>query len=294
MSNPEDEITEKNKQTDAEDETDLPVYDLKIDDIRPNPDNTNEMDDETFSKFIDQIQEKGFDVPVIVVEEPNEESNYMIIDGEHRWRAADRLNFDTIPAIIKDSLTEKDYLTEPTKRNELTGELNPHKTENLVSKLQQEWGIEDESILAEELGTNTDKIEEHIEEEVQTQEEIEEQVEEEVEEDQAEQEVSMVDNLSTLLNDLISKYGDTIPQSFMAFSHPNGGIHLLVGMDNEMKELMKQVAVKLDHENIDANEFFRDVLAPEVEEYSEMDDVEFETEFGVSKYDDEDEEMTDY
>lgn len=285
----EDDIQKKNKVLEDQEKSKLPIYDLDVDNIRPNDYNVNEMSDEKFSLFIEQIQEKGFDVPIIVVENYDEDTDtdYMIIDGEHRWRAGEQLGFETLPAIIKQSLTEDDYMTEPTRRNTVTGTLNPHKTETLIEELKHEWEIDDNEVIAEELGlTDKEEKEEYIIQETVNEQDVEEDIEEEIENESSENEISMVDDISSLLNKLLDEYGETIPQSFMAFSHPNGGVHMLVGMSSELKTIIKKLAFKFQEESINADEFFIDLLEQKVQGYEVKDDEEFKTDFKTSRYED--------
>lgn len=277
---------DNNLVTDNESESGLPVYDVDIDDIRPNPHNPNSMTDEKFSYLAENIEEKGFDVPIIVVEDPDDDSDtqYMIIDGEHRWKAAKHLGYDSVPVIIKQSLTEEDYMTETVRRNTIVGTLEEDKVERIIDKLS----VNDEEEIARELGMETDdEIDQYIEDEIaESEQEIEDNIEEEIEnnDDDSEKEVNMVDNLSTVLNDLMGKYGDTIPQSFMIFAHPDGGVHMMVGMNDELKQNVMKLAKRLKDNKIDANEKLTELIEDEVEDIDYIEDEFFEAEFAVDPY----------
>ena len=60
---------------------------LKPEQLVPNPWNPNRMDDEMFAKAIESIHRFGFVDPLTARETPD---GYQIIDGEHRWRAAQK------------------------------------------------------------------------------------------------------------------------------------------------------------------------------------------------------------
>jgi ParB/RepB/Spo0J family partition protein len=62
------------------------IIQLPLDWLTPNPWNPNQMDDEQYGKALNSIREFGFVDPVTVRELGND--TYQIIDGEHRWRAA--------------------------------------------------------------------------------------------------------------------------------------------------------------------------------------------------------------
>ena len=63
------------------------------DEISPNSYNPNRQNDHEFSLLCRSIQEDGFTQPVIVA------SDGVIVDGEHRWRAARHLGLEAIPIV---------------------------------------------------------------------------------------------------------------------------------------------------------------------------------------------------
>lgn len=62
--------------------------------LRPNPWNPNHMDDFMFGKVEASINKLGMSAPIIVRDMGD---YYEVIDGEHRWRAAQQLNLKTVP-----------------------------------------------------------------------------------------------------------------------------------------------------------------------------------------------------
>lgn len=61
--------------------------------LRPNGYNPNKQDEHEFELLCQSMREDGFTQPVIATME------YMIIDGEHRWRAAQSLGMTEIPVV---------------------------------------------------------------------------------------------------------------------------------------------------------------------------------------------------
>lgn len=61
--------------------------------IRPNDYNPNRQNSHEFTMLCKSIEEDGFTQPVIVAEDGT------IVDGEHRWRAAQRLGLPLIPVV---------------------------------------------------------------------------------------------------------------------------------------------------------------------------------------------------
>lgn len=84
------------------------LKDIPPDKIRQNPENpriffrAEEMD-----TLLASIAEYGIQVPITVYEE---EDHYVLIDGERRWRCANKLNLKRIPALIHPKPTELDNL----------------------------------------------------------------------------------------------------------------------------------------------------------------------------------------
>src|ERR1700730_11601540 len=75
------------------------VKDISPDKIRRNPDNprlffrAEEMD-----TLMASIRRYGIQVPITVYEDDDQ---YVLIDGERRWRCATKLNLRRIPALVQ-------------------------------------------------------------------------------------------------------------------------------------------------------------------------------------------------
>ena len=67
---------------------------VPIDNVFPNKWNPNQQNEKIFKKLKKNIKEVGFVVPVLVREIGDEV--YEIIDGEHKWRAAQELGYEEI------------------------------------------------------------------------------------------------------------------------------------------------------------------------------------------------------
>lgn len=61
--------------------------------LKPNPYNPNKQDEEEFALLRRSIQKDGFTMPVLA------NIQYVIIDGEHRWRAAMAESLKSIPVV---------------------------------------------------------------------------------------------------------------------------------------------------------------------------------------------------
>jgi ParB/RepB/Spo0J family partition protein len=66
---------------------------VSVDQVRPNGYNPNRQNEHEFTLLKASIQEDGFTQPVIVAED------LTIVDGEHRWRAAQAVGLEKIPVV---------------------------------------------------------------------------------------------------------------------------------------------------------------------------------------------------
>lgn len=70
--------------------------------LNPNSYNPNRQSEHEFELLCRSITEDGFTQPVIVMREGN-----VIVDGEHRWRAARHLGYEQIPVVFVDMTPEQ-------------------------------------------------------------------------------------------------------------------------------------------------------------------------------------------
>lgn len=70
--------------------------------IYPNAYNPNRQSENDFELLLSSMQEDGFTQPILVQRKTRE-----IIDGEHRWRAAQRLGLKEIPVVFTDMTPEQ-------------------------------------------------------------------------------------------------------------------------------------------------------------------------------------------
>jgi ParB family chromosome partitioning protein len=81
------------------------VREVEIARIRPNPNQPRmRFDDEALNELADSIAERGVLQPILL--RPEGQEAFQIIAGERRWRAAQRAQLHTIPAIVRDQIDE--------------------------------------------------------------------------------------------------------------------------------------------------------------------------------------------
>ncbi|MEW8403717.1 MAG: ParB/RepB/Spo0J family partition protein [Candidatus Thiodiazotropha taylori] len=74
------------------------------DNIKPNPDNPRLIfRQEEMDVLMMSIARHGVQVPITVYRDRN---NYVLLDGERRWRCSKKLNLKTIPALVQDKPTQ--------------------------------------------------------------------------------------------------------------------------------------------------------------------------------------------
>ena len=80
------------------------VREIEIARIRPNPNQPRiHFDEEALQELAESIAERGVLQPILVRPEGE---NFQIIAGERRWRAAQRVQLHSIPAIVRDQIDE--------------------------------------------------------------------------------------------------------------------------------------------------------------------------------------------
>ena len=74
------------------------MKELPIDKVVCNSFNPNVMDEKEFNLLVTNVKDIGMAVPITVVEK--KDGTFMIVGGEHRWKAARLTGMKTIPAVV--------------------------------------------------------------------------------------------------------------------------------------------------------------------------------------------------
>src|SRR2546426_1345404 len=88
------------------------VRQLRVRDVRPNPHNPRRLFDEgPMTVLRDSIKKLGILVPITAYRAPGRRqastTTYVLLDGERRWRCAQELALEVIPAIVVQEPTEE-------------------------------------------------------------------------------------------------------------------------------------------------------------------------------------------
>jgi ParB family chromosome partitioning protein len=128
---------------------------LSVDSIVPNPKQPRQVfDDEALDELKASIEQVGFLQPIVVRE--LESQRYELVMGERRWRAAQALGRDVIPAIIRDT-RDDDMLRDALLENIHRANLNPLEEAAAYQQLLEEFGASHEE-LARRIGRSRPQI----------------------------------------------------------------------------------------------------------------------------------------
>lgn len=112
------------------------LSEVRMDDIRPNPDQPRrEFDDDALQELANSIRQIGLVQPITLRDMGD--GTYVIIAGERRWRASQRVGLTTIPAYIRtvdDENMLEMALVENIQREDLTAIEVALAYQNLIEK----------------------------------------------------------------------------------------------------------------------------------------------------------------
>jgi ParB family transcriptional regulator, chromosome partitioning protein len=128
---------------------------IPVDSIVPNPKQPRQVfDDELLEELKTSISEVGFLQPIVVREVGVDK--YELVMGERRWRAAQSIGKDFIPAIIRDT-RDDDMLRDALLENIHRAQLNPLEEAAAYQQLLEEFGATHEE-LARRIGRSRPQI----------------------------------------------------------------------------------------------------------------------------------------
>ena len=228
---------------------------LSVDDLVPNDWNPQHMSDDEFDRLVEEIRDAGFNSAIEVVEAADEK--YVIMGGEHRWRAAKVCGLEHIPCLIYrgDKWEEQDLQKFVTVRlNVIGGTLDPMKFAKLYEEMASKYGKEslqhmfaftDHKAFQKLVGGVKEGLKGSLPKNLQD------------EFDEAAKEAKTVEDLSRIIQELFNKYGDTVQQSFMVFTFGKQH-HVYIQMTSKTKKALDKVLNYCKTTGEDINE----VMAP--------------------------------
>jgi ParB family chromosome partitioning protein len=128
---------------------------IAVEAIAPNARQPRQVfDEEAMEELKFSIQEVGFLQPIVVRELDG--GNYELVMGERRWRAAQALGYEVIPAIVRDT-RDDDMLRDALLENIHRANLNPLEEAAAYQQLLEEFGATHEE-LARRIGRSRPQI----------------------------------------------------------------------------------------------------------------------------------------
>lgn len=231
---------------------------IALDQIEMNDWNPFKQDDEVFNQLVTEMEQEGFDEPILVAKLPD--GKYRVVNGEHRFKAARVLKLKEIPCIVKETWDEDEQMIQTVRRNNLRGKLDMNKLERMGQRLSKRILTDPEKVARRMLLKDEAlfaKFSEAKAQESNANREIAEKM------DETRTELTMIDNLSALLNDLFGQYGKTVPFNFMVFMYKEKQ-HMVVQMRSGLVDAIRKLETSLFDKKIDANAFFSRAIEAEL------------------------------
>lgn len=126
------------------------LIDIDVDSIHPNPYQPRKtFPKSALQQLADSMREVGIIQPVVVFKK---DGKYFLIVGERRWRAAQLLRWEKIPAMVKE-FSEKEVMAEALIENIQREELNAIEIAEGIEALMNKSG-EGQQETAERIGMN--------------------------------------------------------------------------------------------------------------------------------------------
>lgn len=128
----------------------LSVTYTPVEEIVPNEYNPNRQNENEFRLLIKSMREDGFTQPIVCLprgagtpepevlpdgQSPDDHSCFVIIDGEHRWRAAQKLGMETVPHVTVD-MDEAQARISTLRHNRASGSEDVDKAADVMRDLQ--------------------------------------------------------------------------------------------------------------------------------------------------------------
>lgn len=118
------------------------VQTVLLDKVEPNDWNPNRFDDFTFQSLVHGLKTDGWIASQSLLvwrTDENDEEKMIIIDGEHRWKAAKEAGFQRGPAVFLDGLTEAEAKALTVKLDSKRGEFDPLSLGTLIDSIREDY-----------------------------------------------------------------------------------------------------------------------------------------------------------
>jgi ParB family chromosome partitioning protein len=118
---------------------------LPLNQLRPNRfQPRTHFSEEALAELAESIRTQGLVQPIVVT--PESDGSYSIIAGERRWRAARLAGLETVPVVVRDSLSDRDRLELALVENLQRSDLNALEEAEAYQALQEKFGLSQEEV----------------------------------------------------------------------------------------------------------------------------------------------------
>lgn len=206
--------------------------------LDPLPGNVNEMSAESLDWLCEEIRKNGFIDPLEVV--PKSDGRYLILGGEHRWKAAQRLAMTEVTCVLLSHERWQDedlQIFASVRLNQLRGQTNPVKMAAVYSQLMSKYGeanlrrmfaVSDQTLwgrmvkdVRKSLGA---KLPRNIQNKFK----------------EKAKKATGIEDLGRVLNEILVEEGETLKHSYLIFTFGEQE-HVRIAMTTEMRAALDKV-----------------------------------------------------
>lgn len=128
----------------------LEVVHVRPSELKPNAYNPNRQSDVEFELLLRSMEEDGFTQPILA-----QAGSQIIVDGEHRWRAATVLGLARIPVVFVE-MSEEQMRVATLRHNRARGSEDMRYVADVFKELQELGGLEwaQDSLLLDDLAVS--------------------------------------------------------------------------------------------------------------------------------------------
>lgn len=207
---------------------------ISVDLLFPHPYNPQKHSKHTFNELRESIRANGFDESLTIYPR-TDDIGYWIVSGNHRYLAGKAEGYLELPCVVRDDWTPAQADIEVVRRNYVRGRLDNEKFTQLVDHIADKYAMEFEVII-EQMGFETaDDFAQFYEKEREAEASTAAAVVA-----SASKEVELIDNLGAVISDIFTKFGHTVPNSFIIFPL-NGKKHMYVMVNSQLRACMEEV-----------------------------------------------------
>lgn len=207
---------------------------ISVDVLDEHPRNSQRQSRHVFEELKQSIEENGFDESLLVVPRKDSPGRYYVVSGNHRLKAAKAVGYTEVPAVIREDWDDVEAQVQLVRRNYVRGSIDKAAFTVAVNALMDDAAIELNAVM-DHFGFE----DENEFAKLYQQEQVREQKIVEEARREATANMSMIEDLGSVISEIIGQYGHTIPSGFIAF--PFGGKnHLLIHTTASLKSVMER------------------------------------------------------